>query len=362
MLTYIYLANKMKHHLNYSKEDPNYILLGKIFKIIGSRKSKTIMGSKGITNVNMMILSIKIIFTAIFFNTTVEFVVQELKRDKKLRKFFEISDVPDALQISEFLSRFNSDTYIKIVNRILINTKPLKRRGKLTFIVDATPVDLDYNVKRKHRSKKYLEKQDLKWSYSSSYGFYIGFKATIVIEQKSAMPVAIIIHSGAPHDSKIFNEIMENLKKRRIIRKNDIIIFDRGYYSYNNYQIGISKYKIVPLIFPKENFKIQKLNDKLTYPLQVFKDKKKEKQAKKLYNTLKMKLFKKISKWKHYKPIRGKIEDFFKLCKSGLSLKKLHKYTPESAKRTTILTVFLAGLITTTGYNTKTALQKLSET
>jgi hypothetical protein len=362
MLTYIYLAIKMKHHLNYSKEDPNYILLGKIFKIIGSRKSKQIMGSKGVKNVNMMILSIKIIFTGIFFNTTVEFVVQELKRDKKLRKFFEISDVPDAVQISEFLSRFNSDTYIKIVNSILINTKPLKRRGKLTFIVDATPVDLDYNVKRKHRSKKYLEKQDLKWSYSSSYGFYIGFKATIVIEQKSAMPVAIIIHSGAPHDSKIFNDIMENLRKRRIIRKNDTIIFDRGYYSYNNYQIGISKYKIVPLIFPKENFKIQKLNDKLTYPLRIFNNKKTEKHAKKLYSTLKKELLKKIAKWKKYKPIRGKIEDFFKLCKSGLSLKKLHKYTPESAKRTTILIVFLAGLITTLGYNTKTDLQKLSET
>jgi hypothetical protein len=352
----------MKHHLNYSKENPNYILLGKIFKIIGSRKSKTIMTSKGVKNVNMMILSIKIIFTAIFFNTTVEFVVQELKRDKKLKKFFEMSDVPDALQISEFLSRFNSDTYIKIVNSILINTKPLKRRGKLTFIVDATPMDLDYNVKRKHSSKEYLEKQDLKWSYSSSYGFYIGFKATIVIEQKSAMPVAIIIHSGAPHDSKIFNEIMENLRKRRVIRNGDILIFDRGYYSYINYQIGISIYKIVPLIFPKENFKIQKLIDMLTYLLQVFKDKKTEKQLKQLCNTLKRILIEKIENWKRYKPIRGKIEDFFKLCKSGLSLKKLHKYTPESAKRTTILTVLLAGLITTTGYNTKTALQKLSET
>jgi hypothetical protein len=89
---------------------------------------------------------------------------------------------------------------------------------------------------------------------------------------------------------------MENLKKRRIIRKNDTILFDKGYYSYNNYQIGISKYKIVPLIFPKENFKIQKLNDKLTYPLQVFNDKKTEKQSKKLYSTLKNELLKKIQK------------------------------------------------------------------
>ena len=95
------------------------------------------------------------------------------------------------------------------------------------------------------------------------------------------MPVAILIHNGAPHDTKIFNEIMENLRKRRIIRKKDIIIFDRGYYKYENYQIGISKYKIVPLIFPKEKFKLQKLKDKLTYPLKVFKDKKTETPAKK---------------------------------------------------------------------------------
>ena len=352
----------MKHCLNYSKEDPNYILLEKIFKIIGSRKSRTIIASKGIKNTNMMILSIKIIFTAIFFNTTVEFVVSELKRDKKLRKFFKINEVPKAIQISEFISRFKPNKYVKITNSILMQTKPLKTRGKRTFIVDATPIDLDYNTQRKHRSKKYLKKQNLKWSYASSYGFYIGFKATIVIEHKSTLPVAILIHSGAPHDTKIFNEIMENLHKRRIIRKKDTIIFDRGYYKYENYQIGISKYKIVPLIFPKEKFKLQKLKDKLTYPLRIFKDKKTETKAKKLYKTLKKILIQKIQKWKQYKPIRGKIEDFFKLCKSGLGLKKLHKYTPESAKKTSILTVLLAGLITTLGYNSKTALQKLSET
>ncbi len=311
----------------------------------------------------MMILSVKIIFTAIFFDLTVEFVVEELKRNQKLRKFFEIwGDVPEAVQVSEFLSRFPSDKYVKIVNSILMTIKPLKKRGRRTFIVDATPVDLDYNIKRKKRYKKQLAKQGLKWSYASSYGFYIGFKATIVIEHESALPVAVLIHSGAPHDSKIFDEVMENLQKRRIIQKGDTIIFDRGYYSYQNYQTGISKYKIVPLIFPKENFKLQKLRDTLTYPLRVFKAKKQEKEAKKLYNTLKKRLLEKIENWKYYKPVRGKIEDFFKLCKSGLSLKKIHKYTPPSAQRTTILTVFLAGLIVTLGYNSKTALQKLSET
>jgi len=74
------------------------------------------------------------------------------------------------------------------------------------------------------------------------------------------VPVAIITHPGATHDTKIFNEIMENLQKRRIIRKNGTIIFDSGYYSYKNYQIGISKYKIVPLIFHKRKFQNPKTN------------------------------------------------------------------------------------------------------
>ena len=79
------------------------------------------------------------------------------------------------------MARFEADTHIKMVNNILMQTKPLKIYEKRTFIVDATIVGLDYNIQRKHSSKEYLEKKDLKWSYSSSYGFYIGFKATLVL-------------------------------------------------------------------------------------------------------------------------------------------------------------------------------------
>ena len=161
-----------------------------------------------------MILSIKIIWTAILFNTTVKLVVQELKRDKKLRKFFKINAVPEIhsdlrILITIFifimiLSGFNFDTYVKILNNILIQIKPLKKTWKTDiYCWYHTYKLIIYNANRKHRSKKELEKQNLKWSYSSSYGFYIGFKTTVVIEHQSTMPVAIIIHSGAPpHDSK----------------------------------------------------------------------------------------------------------------------------------------------------------------
>ena len=81
----------------------------------------------------MMILSIKILFTAILFNTTIEFVVSELQNDKKHYKLFQINELPSVLQISEFMSRFKPNTFVKITNSILIQTKPIKKRVKLNI-------------------------------------------------------------------------------------------------------------------------------------------------------------------------------------------------------------------------------------
>jgi hypothetical protein len=53
---------------------------------------------------------------------------------------------------------------------------------------------------------------------------------------------------------------------------------------------------------------------------------------------------------KDIKPIRGKTGDFFKLCKSKLGLKKIHKYTPKSVEKTTIL-------ISRANHNTRLQLQ-----
>ena len=202
---------------------------------------------------------------------------------------------------------------------------------------------------------------NLKWSYSSSKGFYIGFKATVIIDFDSMNPVCILIHSGAPNDAKLFDPNIETLQKRRIIQKGDTLIFDKGYYSYENYQIGINKYKIVPFIFPRDNFKRTKLNDKLSYPLQAFKKTKKIITEKRFYDNLKYELLKKLDNWEKFKPIRGKIEDFFKLLKQGLNMREIHKYTPKSVTKTVYLNVFLGALIISQGFYSKTAIQQLSE-
>jgi hypothetical protein len=83
----------------------------------------------------MIILSIKILFTAIFFNTAIEIVGSELKKDKKLQKLLQINEVPSALQISEFISRFHPDTFVEITTSILMQTKPIKRHGNEHFLL-----------------------------------------------------------------------------------------------------------------------------------------------------------------------------------------------------------------------------------
>jgi len=58
-------------------------------------------------------------------------------------------------------------------------------------------------------------------------------------------PVAFLLHQGSPGDAKIYEEILEELKRRRIARDGDIIIFDKENYGYKNYALGISRFKVI---------------------------------------------------------------------------------------------------------------------
>ena len=78
---------------------------------------------------------------------------------------------------------------------------------------------------RKHYSKERLSEINLKWSYSSSKGYYIGYKVTVVHKKNSLTPVLILIHKGVPHDTKIYKEVLKNLKQSRIIRPLDMLLF-----------------------------------------------------------------------------------------------------------------------------------------
>lgn len=174
-------------------------------------------------------------------------------------------------------------------------------------------------------------------------------------------PVSILIHSGAPHDSRIFEEVLKELKRRKIIRSKDILLFDRGYFSYKNYSIALNKYKIIPVIFPKDNFTIDRLKSFLSLPLEAFEESKRGQELKTLIISLRTILFKKLENWEKLKPKRGIIEDFFKLAKDAFGLGEFHSYSTESMMRNIYLCLLLTALIVQQGYKTKTRLQRLSE-
>jgi hypothetical protein len=80
-----------------------------------------------------------------------------------------------------------------------------------------------------------------------------------------------------------------------------------------------------------------------------------------LYQRLVRDFKRKISKWQKLKPIRGMIEDWNKLTKRALSMKKIHRFTYRSIVKFVSLNALLAGLLTTHGYNSKKAIQALAE-
>ena len=126
------------------------------------------------------------------------------------------------------------------------------------------------------------------------------------------------------NDAKIFDEVLKELRRRRIIKDKDIILCDRGYFSYKNYQIGINKYKIIPIIFPKFIFSIDKLKGQMSYPMEVYFNNKHSKELKEKINSMSTILFEKLKNWKDLKPIRGLIEDFFKVAKDAFGLGEFH--------------------------------------
>lgn len=349
----------MKIPLIYDEKDPKWILLLKIFKIIDSRKIHQEFARNEIKPVKNSVIVFKIVLMSMFFSTDISYIVNEVERSFKLRKSLGFNNVPKTDQIYEFLSRFSQKQILEFVIKTLNKEfKPIKR-GIRTILIDGTDIQVDMNWNKQNYTKNFLEKKGLKWAKSASKGFYIGFKLTLAIDYRTGQPLTMLIHQGSVHDSELFSEIMEELKNRRIIRNKDIIIADKGYISYKNYKHGILKYKIVPLIFPKENMKISKILSQFNYPLEYFKNKNRKED---IYKYLVSKFKKLITHWKKYKKIRGKIEDFFKLTKKGLKNNKFHKYTKQSIAKTTYLLVLLTGLIITQGCNDSESIQKLSET
>ncbi|MBE8540065.1 transposase [Geoglobus acetivorans] len=302
---------------------------------------------------------LKIAITSMFFSIRISHVIREIRQRKELREFMEIreEDVPEESHIYAFLSKFSLNGFVNMILRTLnAITKRRARNSKL--IVDCTDVSVDVNWFRRRVKQKDLQGKDYKWGYSAK-GKFIGMKLTLVLEYPSLKPLLFLLHPANRHEARIFREVMEELRRRRIIRREDTVIMDKGFYAYRNHLVGINEYRIVPLIFPRSNFDIERLDGLLSYPLSIF-DSKNLKKEMKLFKSLKAKLMNLLQRWESFKSVRSVIEDVFKLAKS-FSLRKLHRYTMRSVYKFAALNVLLIGIVVAFGFREKKVLQKLAE-
>jgi len=332
----------MKIPIVYDEKNPKYMLLDAIFKIIDDDETKSILSRYGLKPINSYKKAIKIRFISLFFDIDIKYVVNEINNSPELRKQWNIKSILNYNKISNLISSLDTIQLLEFTIKLINQRFPKGIRGRRTILVDATSIKMDINLNKKYYSDEELAKKGFKIGYSKTHGYFIGCKLTLALDFQTGQPLAMLIHAGAYSDQKIFPEMLEELKRRRIMSKKDIIMADKGYVSYKNYELGVMDYKIIPIIFPKDNMKLDKIFSCCNYPLEVYNGNMK---LKKLMEdiTSTFKIF--LKHWKLFKPIRASIEHFFKLMKNGAGHSTYHMYTFESVEKTAILNVLLTGLI-----------------
>lgn len=150
-------------------------------------------------------------------------------------------DVSDAGDVYRLLSRFTVEPFVDMVLRIVNAVWGKRKSGRMMIIGDTTNLTVNLNRFRKKYKKEDLKMEDYKWAYSKSKGYYIGMKLAFAMEYPSLKPLAFLVFPGGPSYSKIFDEIVTELIRRRILRKGDYSMLDWGFYAYRYYTDGLLK-------------------------------------------------------------------------------------------------------------------------
>ena len=351
----------MKPPLIPINEDYKWRLLSEILSVFDLRSTKQILAQYKILPLEKSIPALKIVIMSMYFCLEISYVVRELEEKKILREFMRIRSVPSEDEVYSIMSSFDPDQFINFVIVLLNNVCSRRKRGLNQIIIDSMGLNLDFNWFKRKISKEMLKNRDFKWGHSNHRGYFIGMKLSLALEYPSLKPLAFIINEANVSEYTVYPQILEELNRRKKIRAGDILYFDKGYYSYDNYVIGIAKYKIVPVIFPRINCNYNKLFDMLSYPLNIFDSKRNTNEEKKIYKRLVTKFKSLMENWGGLKPIRSLIEDVFKLAKKACNMEDLHRYTMRSVKKYCSLAVVLTGSVTAFFISDKKELQRLAE-
>ncbi|AKB46564.1 transposase, putative [Methanosarcina sp. Kolksee] len=255
-----------------------------------------------------------------FFSFEISYTIKELKEKESLRNFLKISLVPTENEVYGILSKYEPQEFNAFVFELLNDLCPKRKSVSRGIIIDSTDMNLNLNWHAKKITQESLKNKEYKWGHSTHRGFFIGMKLTLALDSQTLKPLAFLINEANASEPQIYQEILKELKRKRIIKAGDIIYADRGYYSYENYVISVREFKVVPLIFPRKNCNFKKLFNMLRYPLKIFDSRRNTEKEIKFYKEIIAKFKELISKWKELRSVRSIIEDVFKLEKRTYSM------------------------------------------
>ena len=86
---------------------------------------------------------------------------------------------------------------------------------------------------------------------------------------KTKRPLLFSIYQANTNDCLIYEDVLENLKRKGFLKPGTIVMADK-FCSYYNYNVALKRYKIVPVIWLKENMSLSKLLSMISTPLTYF--------------------------------------------------------------------------------------------
>ncbi len=305
--------------------NPKWLIIREIIKSVGSERAKKIASRLKIPDLQIFVDCIKILIIADTFELDYSYVVSEINTNNKLKRFMELKTNPEIESFYKFVSKLDNNslnTFFRSVFKVSCN---LHQRGRRYVIIDATSIPVDINTWRKKskigKGKKYS------WSFSSSEGYYVGYKVILAIDAITFDVLGFEIIEGSPNDSILLEKFIEQLCNSRKMKRGDFVMCDRGFTSLKNYHILISRFMLVPMIFARKNTDIKRILATLTPPLDVWNGK-----------PYLLDIWKKIVKefveileiWPVFRELRSNIELFFNVAKNCVRLNKVHQFTKGS--------------------------------
>jgi hypothetical protein len=249
----------MKPVLYFDETNPKCNLLKELFNIIGSKQNRKEMSRNGISTKKFCLNMMKILFISIFFQIERNYVVNELNNNFKLRESFTIYDKTNIIEMNKYFSSLDPENIRNYVTKTLNSNFKKPKKKIRTILIDASSIPMDINLKRKFYSDKELEEKKFSKGYSKSEGFYLGYKLVLCLDYDTKQPLYMSIERGNAHDVNFFTQTLKEMKNRRILAKESIIIADKGYFKYDHYKKALLDYKVVPLIFPRRNINLNKI-------------------------------------------------------------------------------------------------------